>query len=93
METTPTILETVAETIMEAVAATVPSETVVETVAETIPKVIEVVETIDYMPILMEIQTGVQSLESAALLLSSFALFAVVVCLSYFCYKFFRIFF
>lgn len=93
METTPTFLETVAETIMETIAATVPPETVGETVAETIPKVIEVVEATDYMPILMEIQTGVQSLESAALLLSSFALFAVVVCLSYFCYKFFRIFF
>ena len=93
METTPTILETVAETIMETIAATVPPEAVAETIAETIPKVIEVVETTDYMPILMEIQTGVQSLESAALLLSSFALFAVVVCLSYFRYKFFRIFF
>ena len=93
METAPTILETVAETVMETIAATIPPETVVETVAETVPKVIEVVETSDYMPILMEIQTGVQSLESAALLLSSFALFAVVVCLSYFCYKFFRIFF
>lgn len=93
METTPTILETVAETIMETMSATIPPETVAETVAETIPQVIEVVETIDYMPILMEIQTGIQSMESAALLLSSFALFAVVVCLCYFCYKFFRIFF
>ena len=65
---------------------------VLETVAETVPTVIEVV-TIDYMPVLLEIMDDVQSMESAALLLSSFALFAVVVCLCYFCYKFFRIFF
>ena len=57
-----------------------------------VPTVIEVV-TIDYMPVLLEIMEDVQSMESAALLLSSFALFAVVVCLCYFCYKFFRIFF
>ena len=65
---------------------------ILETVAETVPTVIEVV-TIDYMPVLLEIMDDVQSMESAALLLSSFALFAVVVCLCYFCYKFFRIFF
>lgn len=65
---------------------------ILETVAETVPAVIEVV-TIDYMPVLLDIMENVQSLESAALLLSSFGLFAVVICLCYFCYKFFRIFF
>lgn len=90
METTPPTFETIAET-METVA-----ETVAEAIAETIPAatdVIEVVETIDYTPMLNEILAKLQSMESAALLLSSFALFAVVVCLCYFCYKFFRIFF
>lgn len=102
METTPIIetTATVVETIVETIAETLPPETVpqvvetiTETVTETIPQVIEVVETIDYYTILTEILTKLQSMESAALLLSSFALFAVVVILCYFSYKFFRIFF
>ena len=68
-------------------------ETVAETVSETLPETIVVSNIIDYNPILQEILTKLQSIESAALLLSSFALFAVVVCLCYFVYKFFRIFF
>lgn len=69
------------------------TETVGETVAATIPETIVVSNIVDYTPVLNEVLTKLQSLESAALLLSSFALFAVVVCLSYFVYKFFRIFF
>lgn len=82
METTAPI-ETVAETV----------ETVTETVAETIPEVIEVVETIDYTAILEQILGSTQNVEQFLYYLTGFALFAVVVCLCYFCYKFFRIFF
>lgn len=69
------------------------SEIAAETVAATIPETIVVSNIIDYNPVLSEVLTKLQSIESAALLLSSFALFAVVVCLCYFVYKFFRIFF
>lgn len=69
------------------------SETVAETVAATIPETIVVSNIVDYTPVLNEVLTKLQSIESAALLLTSFALFAVVVCLCYFVYKFFRIFF
>lgn len=69
------------------------SGTAAETVAATIPETIAVSNIIDYTPVLNEVLTKLQSIESAALLLSSFALFAVVVCLCYFVYKFFRIFF
>ena len=61
-------------------------------VEETIPKVIEVIET-DYTPLLSEILTAMQNTQDLLGHLYSFALFAVVVCLCYFCYKFFRIFF
>ena len=88
-----TIAPTVAETIMETVAATIP-ETIPTTIPpETIPKVIEVVETTDYTDILMEILGSTRNLEYLITMLNGFALFAVVVCLCYFCYKFFRIFF
>lgn len=77
METTP--IETIAE--------------VVETLPQEVTQVIEVVETIDYTPLLTEILTAMQNQEFLLGYLASFALFAVVVCLCYFCYKFFRIFF
>lgn len=70
------------------------TETTPETTpTETITQVIEVVEVIDYSTTLEQISTSVQAIEDATLLLSAFALFAVVVCLCYFCYKFLRIFF
>lgn len=65
-----------------------------ETIAtEPITQVIEVVETIDYTPLLTELLTSLQNQESLLGYLVSFSLFAVVACLCYFCYKFFRIFF
>ena len=69
------------------------TETIAETVASAVPETIVVSNIIDYNPLLSEVLTKLESLESAALLLSSFALFAVVVCLGYFVYKFLRIFF
>ena len=60
---------------------------------ETVTQVIEVVETIDYTDVLTSILGSAQNMEYCLQLLSGFALFAVVVCLCYFCYKFFRIFF
>lgn len=90
METTaPTIMETIAETLSE----TIPAETVAETVAETIPEVIEVTETIDYTAILVQIMENTGNMEYFLYLLTGIALFFTVVCLCYFCYKFFRIFF
>ena len=84
METTSTIA-TIAETVAETISESVP--------AETVNQVIEAAETVDYSAIQEQILTSVRGIESATLLLSSFALFAVVVCLCYFCYKFFKIFF
>lgn len=69
------------------------TEAVAETVASTVPETIVVSNMIDYNPLFSEVLAKLQSLESAALLLSSFALFAVVACLGYFVYKFLRIFF
>ena len=92
METiAPTVAETIVET-METIAETIP-ETIPQSVQETIPQVIEVVETIDYNPILSQLLGSAQNTEYCLMLLSGFALFAVIVCLCYFCYKFLRIFF
>ena len=60
---------------------------------EAITQVIEVVETIDYTPLLNEILTAMQTHTSLLGYLAGFSLFAVVAALCYFCYKFFRIFF
>lgn len=85
--TVPTeIIETTAE-VVETIAETLPD------VTETIPQVIEVVETIDYTATLEQILGSVQNVEYFLYLMTGFALFFVVVCLCYFCYKFFRIFF
>ena len=93
METTvPTIMETIAETLTE----TIPTETVAETIesaAETIPQVIEAVETIDYFPMLTQIHQTLLSNQYLLGFIAGIALFFTVVCLCYFCYKFFRIFF
>lgn len=75
---------------------TIPIETaaaVMETVAEDVTQVIEVVESVDYMPLIQECLTSLQNQESLLGYLVSFSLFAVIVCLCYFSYKFFRIFF
>ena len=68
------------------------SETIAETVAPIVSETI-VTNMPDYIPMLTDLLAKVQSLENAALLLSSFAMFFVVVCLAYFVYKFLRIFF
>ena len=69
---------------METIPATTPTEAITQ--------VIEVVETIDYTDVLTNILGSAQRIEYALDLLSGFSLFAVIVCLSYFCYKFFRLF-
>ena len=68
------------------------TETIAETVAPAVSETI-VTNMPDYMPILTEFMAKLQGLENAALFLSSFAMFFVVVCLGYFVYKFLRIFF
>lgn len=98
METTPTIMETIAET-METIAETFPPETIPEIIetlpapTEAITQVIEVVETQYYTVILTQLCGSVQNVEYFLYLITGFSLFAVVVCLCYFCYKFFKIFF
>ena len=56
-------------------------------------EVIEVVESLSYNEILNQIYTSLQSVEYSLQILAGFGLFFIVVCLCYFCYKFFRIFF
>ena len=68
------------------------TETIAETVAPAVSETI-VTNLTDYTPMLSELLAKLQSFENAALLLSSFAMFFVVVCLGYFVYKFLRIFF
>ena len=68
-----------------------PMETTVPT--ETVTKVIEVVEQMDYTEYLVKLVNSNELILDAVHVLSGFALFAIVVCLCYFCYKFFRIFF
>ena len=94
METTPTTMETIAETVVETMETV--AETVAETIAETVPEatqVIEAAETIDYTGMLTALLSTNQNIETLLGYLLSFALFFVVVCLCYFCYKFFKIFF
>lgn len=79
------------ETTIATTAATIAAETI-PTIAETVP-VIEVVEVIDYTQQIDEIIARLGFIGDASRLLTGFALAAVVVCLCYFCYKFFRIFF
>lgn len=68
-----------------------PMETTVPT--ETVTKVIEVVEQMDYTEYLVKLVNSNELILDAVHVLSGFALSAIVVCLCYFCYKFFRIFF
>ena len=68
-----------------------PMETTVPT--ETVTKVIEVVEQMDYTEYLVKLVNSNELILDAVHVLSGYALFAIVVCLCYFCYKFFRIFF
>lgn len=63
------------------------------TPTEVITQVIEVVEMNDYSEILANILGSLERVEYVLQILSGFGLFAVVVCLLYFCYKFLRIFF
>lgn len=105
METTPIIMETIAET-METIAETIPevletvpvetiAETIAETILETTPTVIEVIKVSDsaiYAEQLEAIIDLLQTTAEANVLVSGFFLFLVVVLLCYFAYKFLRIF-
>ena len=62
-----------------------PMETTVPT--ETVTKVIEVVEQMDYTEYLVKLVNSNELILDAVHVLSGFALFAIVVCLCYFCYK------
>ena len=53
----------------------------------------QIIEVIDYTPILEDIQTAVELSADASVLIAGFFLFFVVVLLCYFAYRFFRIFF
>ena len=58
---------------------------------ETVPA--EIIEVIDYTPILEDIQTAAELNADASVLIAGFLLFFTVVLLCYFAYRFFRIFF
>ena len=60
---------------------------------ETIPTVTEVSQVIDYTPVLVQMEELLNTCADASVLISGFLLFFVIVCLCYFVYKFFRIFF
>lgn len=53
----------------------------------------EIIEVIDYTPILEKIESFAEISADASVLIAGFLLFFVVVLLCYFAYKFFRIFF
>lgn len=53
----------------------------------------QIIEVIDYTPILEDIQTAAELSADASVLIAGFCLFFVVVLLCYFAYRFFRIFF
>ena len=53
----------------------------------------QIIEVIDYTPILEDIRTAAEMSADASVLIAGFLLFFVVVTLCYFVYKFFRIFF
>lgn len=55
--------------------------------------VTEIIEVIDYTPILERIESYASQAVDASVLIAGFLLFFVVVVLCYFAYKFFRIFF
>lgn len=57
---------------------------------ETAPVITEV---IDYTPVLVQIESLLNTCAEASTYIAGFLLFFVVVCLAYFVYKFFRIFF
>lgn len=60
---------------------------------EAVTQIIEVVETHDYTAQISLILARCENIEYALQILAGFGLFAVVVCLCYFSYRFFRIFF
>lgn len=57
---------------------------------ETVPVITEVV---DYTPVLVQIESLLNTCADASTLIAGFLLFFVIVALCYFVYKFFRIFF
>lgn len=58
-----------------------------------VTEVIEVVEQIDYTGFFQQLYMSSQNIEYAVQMIAGFCLFAVIVTLCYFCYRFFKIFF
>ena len=57
-----------------------------------IPEVTEIIEGVDYTPLLEQIAVNTSLIADASVWIQGFLLFFVVVVLCYFVYKFFRIF-
>lgn len=63
-----------------------------ETIATEATEVIEIIEGVDYTPLLEKIAANTSLIADASVWIQGFLLFFVVVVLCYFVYKFFRIF-
>lgn len=64
-----------------------------ETIATEATEVIEIIEGVDYTPLLEQIAANTSLIADASVWIHGFLLFFVVVVLCYFAYKFLRIFF
>ena len=64
---------------MESVAETIAESIPLESIPETIPQVIEVVETIDYTPLLTQIAQATENMEYFLYILAGFGIFANLV--------------
>ena len=64
-----------------------------EAIATEATEVIEVIEGVDYTPLLEQIAANTSLIADASVWIQGFLLFFVVVVLCYFAYKFLRIFF
>lgn len=64
-----------------------------ETIATEATELIEVIEGVDYTPLLERIVMNTSLIADAVVWIQGFALFGVVVVLCFFAYKFLRIFF
>ena len=63
-----------------------------EEIATEATEVIEIIEGVDYTPLLEQIAVNTSLIADASVWIQGFLLFFVVVVLCYFVYKFFRIF-
>ena len=64
-----------------------------QTIATEATEVIEIIEGVDYTPLLEKIAANTSLIADASVWIQGFLLFFVVVVLCYFAYKFLRIFF